>query len=210
MGWSVLGAGIDAMAGRRDNMFNKKEADRARDWAKEMANTEMQRRVIDLRKAGLNPMLAVTQGGASTPSAAQANASGNDTDFAGAFSALQMIRMAREKNAAEIRQIDANTAKTVEETKQLAEQTPYSGKAAFFNNEILFSQMQEMASKVGMARSEQQVKEMLPEMQRLINKGMALDMSEKEAQSKFFEQIGEGSKWLELVKNLLMGIRSMR
>ena len=74
MGWSVLGAGIDALAGRRDNMFNKKEADRARDWSKEMANTEMQRRVADLMKAGLNPMLAITEGAASTPSSAQDSA----------------------------------------------------------------------------------------------------------------------------------------
>lgn len=210
MGWSVLGAGIDALAGRRDNMFNKKEADRARDWSKEMANTEMQRRVADLMKAGLNPMLAITEGAASTPSSAQASAGSKGTNFAAAFSAQQMIRMAKDKNAAEIAQIEANTAKTVEETKQLSETTPYSSKNAFFTNEILFSQMKKMASEVSTANSEAEVRALMPEAQRLINRGMALGMSEKEATSEFFKQVGEGSKWTELLRNLLIGVRQVR
>ena len=210
MGWSVLGAGIDALAGRRDNMFNKKEADRARDWSKELANTEMQRRVADLKAAGLNPMLAITEGAASTPSSAQASNGSKGTNFAGAFSAAQMVKMAKEKNAAEIAQIEANTAKTVEETKQLAETTPYSGKNAFFNNEILYSQMKEWNYRVAMANSEAEVKHLMPEAQRLINRAMQLGMPEKEATAKFFQEIGDGSKWAELVKSLLIGIRSVR
>lgn len=40
----------------------------ARDWSEEMANTQYQRAIGDLSKAGLNPMLAYSQGGAPTPS----------------------------------------------------------------------------------------------------------------------------------------------
>lgn len=210
MGWSVLGAGIDALAGRRDNMFNKKEADRARDWSKEMANTEMQRRVADLMKAGLNPMLAITEGSASTPSSAQASAGSKGTNFAGAFSAAQMVKMAKDKNAAEIAQIQANTAKTIEETKMVAEEAKYSGKSAFFRNEILYSQMQEFNEKVTQARSESEVRALMPEAQRLINRAMSLDMTEKEATAEFFKQVGEGGKWTSLLKDLLIGIRQVR
>ena len=210
MGWSVLGAGIDALAGRRDNMFNKKEADRARDWTKDMANSEMQRRVIDLKLAGLNPMLAITEGGASSPSGAQANAGASGTNFAGAFSAAQMIRMAKDKNAAEIAQIEANSAKTAAETELIRAEIPYAGKNAFFKNENLFSQMKILAEEVSQARSESEVKALMPEFQRLMNQAQALDIPRRKAESDFFEQIGEGSKWAELMKSLLIGLRSVR
>lgn len=209
MGWSVLGAGIDAAAGRRDNMFNKKEADRARDWAKEMSNTEVRRRVADLKAAGLNPMLAAMSG-ASTPGSQAAQASGNSTDFQGAFSAAQMLRMAKEKNAAEVAQIEANTAKTVEETKQLATRTPYSAGSAAMEYQILGAQMQELNHKVSIARSEAEVRALLPEMQEMLNQAQKLDMTRRQAEEKFFDQMGEGSKWLQVVKDLLIGIRSMR
>lgn len=210
MGWSVLGAGIDALAGRRDNMFNKKEADRARDWAKDMANTEMQRRVADLKAAGLNPMLAITEGSASTPSSAQASAGSKGTNFAGAFTSAAQLKLMKDRNAADIAQVEASTAKTMAETKLIEAEIPYSAKGAFMRNENLYSQMKILASQVSQANSEAQVKELMPQFQRLMNKAAELDMSEKEAASEFFKQIGEGSRWMNVVRDLLMGIRATR
>lgn len=211
MAWMAGVANL--VGGRRDNYFNKEEADKARDWSKEMSNTEVQRRVRDMRLAGINPMLAATAG-ASTPGATAAapSTSGRDLgdSIAGAYFSAQQMKMMKEKNAADVAQVEANTAKTIAETKALEAELPYSGKNAFFRNEKLFSEMQILASQVGSARSEQQVKELLPRMQELINRGMELDMSRKEAENKFFDQIGEGSKWMDLVRNLLMGIRAVR
>lgn len=59
------------------NEFNAQEAQKNRDWQTEMSNSEIQRRVNDLRKAGLNPILAINQGGASTPSGSSASSSGS-------------------------------------------------------------------------------------------------------------------------------------
>lgn len=48
--------------------FQEMQTGTARDWAEKMANSTYQRAIGDLRAAGLNPMLAYSQGGAPMPS----------------------------------------------------------------------------------------------------------------------------------------------
>lgn len=66
--------------------FNSSEAEKNRSWLEKMSSTSYQRAVQDLQKAGLNPILAYSQGGASTPASSSAtsqnasyNVGGGDT-----------------------------------------------------------------------------------------------------------------------------------
>lgn len=59
--------------------FNREEAVKQRDWQEGMARNSYRYGMADMKAAGLNPMLAFSQGGSSTPSGAQASSSAAPT-----------------------------------------------------------------------------------------------------------------------------------
>lgn len=68
----IIGAVLSLIGGERSNRANAKEAEKNRDFQQQMSSTSYQRAMLDMKRSGLNPMLAYQQGGASTPGGAQA------------------------------------------------------------------------------------------------------------------------------------------
>nr|DAV74449.1 MAG TPA: Putative minor capsid protein [Microviridae sp.] len=80
MGYNTLGAIMQGVYNHIENQtamnFNSTEALANREWQERMSNTAYQRAVKDMREAGLNPILAFQNGGASTPGGSTATISG--------------------------------------------------------------------------------------------------------------------------------------
>lgn len=80
MGYNTLGAIMQGIYNHIENAtamnFNSTEAMKNREWQEHMSNTAYQRAVEDMKKAGLNPILAFQNGGASTPGGSAGTISG--------------------------------------------------------------------------------------------------------------------------------------
>jgi len=107
---SLIGGGLSFLGGLSSNKTSKKMAREQMAFQERMSNTAYQRSMADMRKAGLNPMLAYQKGGASTPSGAQPNIRNPLEGAPQAASAYVAAKMA----SANIKNVEANTALTQE------------------------------------------------------------------------------------------------
>lgn len=114
-GWAAAGAAAAEILGNvYQNSANKKEAKKNRQFQERMARHSYQYAMEDMKKAGLNPMLAFSQGGATTPSGAQAQvnspSSGVTSSAIGAMQARQALKNMEQQEstmAAQERQAEA-------------------------------------------------------------------------------------------------------
>lgn len=140
---SAFGASQQRKAEARQFEYNKQlanlqwdrteaESARNRDFQKEMSSTAYQRAMADMRAGGLNPILAYSQGGASTPSGSMASHAGAGsvrTDGSAAIkgaSAYAMLRNMHEQN----RNLSAQRGEIQARTRLLGEQARATAAAA--------------------------------------------------------------------------------
>ena len=105
----LISGAISLLGGRSRNREARSASARQMAFQKEMSNTSYQRGMEDMRKAGLNPILAGKLGGASTPTGSTYNPENITQNATNAF--LQTMQ-----TQANVEQTEAQTAKIMAET----------------------------------------------------------------------------------------------
>lgn len=108
----------DAQAQRSMN-WQSKEAKRQMDFQSDQSSTAYQRAMKDMKKAGLNPMLAFSQGGASTPT----GASGGGAQGHGAQMTFQDKINTGISTAFQAKRLKADLKNLAEQNKNIKAQT---------------------------------------------------------------------------------------
>lgn len=219
----LIGGFMGNSAQKKANKANVALQREQQAWEERMSNTAWQRGMEDMKAAGLNPMLAVSQGGASTPNVSSATVQPEDNLSRSVSSAGS-----KAMNTLMYEQLQANIRKTNQEARATAIQADRNklnynveaeGNATRIAQAATIAKMElsqleaqvDNLRKQGDLTAEQarQIKEMLPELKSKAEAEARLAKSQvpsAEAAARMFEslpQTGPGSvlEWILKFRN---------
>lgn len=123
LGFNPISTAIDLAGGFMSDDRAATAADTSYARQMQASNTSYQRAVADMRAAGLNPILAYSQGGASTPTAAVAKTTDySTTGTRGVSNALSLSQVANTQQSTRTAQATENLTRENAETARLNNQ----------------------------------------------------------------------------------------
>lgn len=201
-----LGAAASAFGARDANRRNLQIVREQMAFQERMSNTAFQRGMADMRAAGLNPMLAFSQGGASSPSGAAARMENVGAGVgAGVSTALQALLVRKQLKLLDSQiskaSAEAHTAHSEQNIRRYDEEMTLGRRNFYFDMhgrpkgpllELIQSEHNQ-----NLANSAQSVS--AAELSKL-------SIPEQEAVAKLFQQFGEGGKGFQLLLPLIISL----